>query len=245
MKRIAAATVGLLLFGVTAGAAPTWSVFSFTTTPQNAAKVLEAANALMSSDVGTEFPGRLYLQQNTVNGSDPATHSFVPVYGSAAAREEFVEKLQASSAWTTFQAAMTAHAEPVASTLHRLVKRWGDINDTDTVWAVHAFTVRDPAAFLAALEKLMASETGKKFPGQVYLSSVTAGGISPVSHVISVGYASETEMDAWFDVRDPSSDWAAYLDAARPVSEFLGTSIARTVKTWGPATLTDLTTIAP
>ena len=125
--------------------------------------------------------------------------------------------------------------------MYRTVLSSGDINDTDTVWAVHSFDVDDPAAFLAAVEKLLASPTGKKHPGQVHVSAVVAGGITPVNTVISVGYASEAEMEAWVTTRNASTDWAAYLEASGKVSEYLGTSLARTVKRWGSATLRQLT----
>ena len=87
----------------------------------------------------------------------------------------------------------------------------------------------------------MASPTGKKFPGQVYLSEVVAGGISPVSHVISVGYASEAEMDSWTEVSRASADWSTYLTASRKSAQYLGASLARDVKSWGEATLKELT----
>jgi hypothetical protein len=123
----------------------------------------------------------------------------------------------------------------------RTLKSWGEVKDMDHVWVAHAFDVSDPLRFLAALDRLMTSPTGRKFPGQMYLSAVVAAGVSPVSHVISVGYDSEAEMDAWFAVRDPSSDWAAYIAASESVSEYLGASMARDLKSWGPATLAELT----
>ncbi len=233
MIRIGTMTVATLAWVQVAAAGPVWTVFSFSTTPQSAPKVLAAAEKLMASAVGTEYPGRLFLQANVANGSDPTTHSFVPVYKTAAERETFLQKLQADEAWTAFQKTMTAESEPVAEVSYRVVKSWGDRADTDAVWMAHAFSVRDPAKMLAALEALMVSPTGQKFPGQVYLSEVVAGGISPVTHVISVGYASDAEMHDWLAVRDPSPDWAAYLDASRAVSDYLGAGQARTMKTWG------------
>jgi hypothetical protein len=61
-----------------------------------------------------------------------------------------------------------------------------------------------------------------------------------VTHVISVGYASEAEMEAWEEMRDASADWAAYLAASEPTGDYLGASLARDLKIWGPASLKDL-----
>jgi hypothetical protein len=237
MKRTAWIATALLLTSRVALAAPSWSVVSFTTTPQNAPKILAAADKLMSSGVGKQFPGKLLLQVHLADGNNPSTHSFVPIYKTAAEREAFAQKMQADRAWSEFLAVMVKESQPVSTVWYKTLKSWGDLADSDRVWAGYAFKVNDPAAFLAALEKFMASETGKKFPGQVYLSGVVAGGLSPVTHMISVGFASETEMDAWDDARSPSADWATYLGEVRKVSEYLGNELARDLKSWGPATL--------
>ena len=240
MKHAGLAAIGLLLFGHAAAAQPTWSAISFSTTPQNLPLVQAAADTVMNSAAGKEFPGKLLLQAEVADGADPATNSFVPIYKTAAQREAFVQKLQADPAWSNFLAEMTKLSQPVSTVLYRTVKSWGEIVDTDHVWMGHAFQVSDGSAFLAALDKLMASPTGKKFPGQVYLSVVVAGGITPVTHLISVGYASEAEMETWTATRDTSADWDAYLKASRKVAEYLGGNLSRDLKWWGPATLSDL-----
>jgi hypothetical protein len=240
MKCTGLVSIAFLAIAQTAGAA-SWSSLSITTTPENAPKVVAATEKLMGSTIGKDFPGKLLLQAYLANGSDPATHTFVPIYKSIAEGESFIQKMQADAAWQEFQKTMTDVSQPASQVLHRTLKQWGDIVDTDHVWMAHAFQVEDPPAFVAALDALMASPTGKKFPGQVYLSEVVAGGISPVTHVISVGYDSEAEMDSWAKVRDASSDWSTYLTASRKSATYLGGSLARDVKSWGAATLKDLT----
>lgn len=224
----------------TASAEPYWSQIAITTTPSQAPKVLAAADALMSSEVGKTFPGRMLLQLNVADGDDPSTHTFVPIYKSAADREKFLAKLQASEAWSDFLAKLDRLSEPGGTVLYRNVWSSGDINDSDDVWMAHAFAVQDPKAFLAAMKAFTSSETGKKSPGQVYLSAVVAGGISPVTHVVSVGYDSVEEMANWIAVRDASSDWARFLDASGKAADYLGGSLATDLKTWGPATMEEI-----
>ncbi len=237
MQVIGILTLAIVLVSSQAVHAASWGLLNFTISPQDAGKVVAAADKLMSSSVGKEFSGKLIFQAISANGADPATHAFVPIYKSAAEREMFVSKLQADPAWTAFQKATSGISKPVSQSLYRTMKSWGDLAETDHVWMAHAFAVSDPPAFLAALESLMASGTGKNFPGQVYLSEVVAGGISPVTHVISVGYASEAEMESWEKTRDASADWTSYLAASRDVAQHLGANLARDVKSWGPATL--------
>jgi hypothetical protein len=240
VRRIALASTLLLLVGESAAASTSWSLISFATTPANAPQILAAADKLLSSPAGKEFPGRLLLQAHQADGANPATHSFAPIYESAAQREAFVEKLQKDPAWTEFQATLAQLTQPVSVVQHRTLKSWGKIEDTDKVWAAHAFDVRDAGAFAAALDAFMKSAKGKAFPGQVHLSQVVAGGLSPVSHVISVGFASEAEMETWNDSLDGNADWNAYLAASQASSEYLGGNLSRDLKAWGPASLEDL-----
>ena len=239
MKRIGFTAIGLLFFSH-AAAAQTWSAISFSTTAPNAPLVVAAADALMSSAAGKTFPGKLLLQAEVADGDSPATHSFIPIYKTAAERETFVQALQADPAWNTFTAEMAKLSQPVSTVLYRSAKTWGELVDTDHVWMGYAFHVTDPAAFVASLNKLMASPTGKKFPGQVYLSAVVAGGISPVTHLISVGFASQAEMETWDATRDASADWATYIKESRKAAEFLGANLSQDLKSWGPATLSSL-----
>jgi hypothetical protein len=124
--------------------------------------------------------------------------------------------------------------------MFRTLTSWGEVVDTDDVWMTYALNASDPPALLAALEKLMASETGKTFLGQVHLEGVIAGGMSPVTHSIVVGYASEAEMETWVDSLVGNADWAAYMKASRASSEFLGASMIRDVKSWGSLSLKDV-----
>ncbi len=241
MKWIGLALMGLLFLGQSAAAGPTWSAFAFTITPQNAPQVVAATDKFMNSAIGKEFPGRLMLHMYMANGSNPATHTLAPFYKSAADREAYTQKVMADPAWADYRATMAGIAQPVSQVMLRTLKSWGEIVDSDPVWVSSAFAVKDPAGFVAAIDKFMASETGKKFPGQVHLSGVVAGGISPVTHMVSIGYATEAEMEAWMDSLMGNADWAACLEAGSLAAQPLGDSIGRTLKTWGTVSMGDLT----
>ncbi len=47
-------------------------------------------------------------------------------------------------------------------------------------------------------------------------------------------------MDAWTATRDASADWATYLKESRKAADYLGTSLSRDLKVWGPATMSSL-----
>ena len=233
----------VLLVAQAASAEPYWAQLGLQVSVPDTPKMVAAMDKLMGSKVGKTFPGRMLLQSNVADGADPATHTVVPIYKSAEDRENFVKRLQASSEWAEFQATLDSLGEPGGTILYRNARSWGDINDTDSVWMAHAFSVTDPATFAAAMDAFMTSETGKKGPGQVYLSGVVAGGISPVSHVVSVGYASTTEMAAWLSARDASADWKTFLQAAGKAGTYLGATMAVDVKTYGSLSMKEV--VAP
>ena len=195
MARIAIVALGLLLWSHVAAAA-SWSVVSFSTQPQNVGAIVDATDKLFGSSVGKKFKGRLFLQMQVANGSNPATHSFVPVYRSASEREEFLRLLEKEPEWQKFLDEIAKLSQPASRAMYRTRGRWGTPRDDNHVWQSHLFDVRDPAAFRAALDKFMASKTGKAFTGEVFLSSVVAAGISRISHTIIVGYQSEAEQSS-------------------------------------------------
>jgi len=195
-----------------AQATPTWQTISVKVQPGGEPTVQAAFDKLMASEVGKSLPGQILLQLNAVDGDNPATHSFVPIYGSAAEQEAFVTKLVADPAWAEFQKAVQPVSETLATVRYSLVKSWGDMK---------------------AMETFQATKTGQSAPGQVHLSAVFAGGLSPITHVVSVGYKSQAEMESFGDTLPGNSDWAAQIEAIRNVSDLLGSNLALTVKGWG------------
>jgi hypothetical protein len=206
----------------------------------NPADVVAATDQLMGSAIGKQATGRLLLLASVADGDNPASHSFVILNKSAAAGEAFNQNLYADPAWAQFQAAMAKLGTIAGTARYRTIKSWGDITDSDVVWLGVALVVKDVPAFLAARERYAASETGKKFPGQGHLSAVVAAGASPVTHVISVGYASEAEMESWGTVMRASADWQAYQAAIQGSAQVVGFSLSRVVKSWGPASMKDV-----
>jgi hypothetical protein len=234
MRALAFLVTSLLVAG-SAVAAENWQALSFSTTAQNLPKVIAATEKFMGTDVGKAMPGTLSIMASTVDGADPATHSFITSMESLAARERWIASLEGNADWIALRDTVAGLAELRATSRMIFVKDWGQSGDSQVVWHLFGLVVNDDAAYLKAMDQLMASETGKKFPGSLYLSSVAAAGMSPVTHVVSVGYASEAEAEVWTATMLPSDDWAAFQRATRGISDRAGSWVLRTLKTWGEA----------
>jgi len=232
LRRIVLLASALLLTTAAHGA-ENWQALSFTTTPQNLPKVIAATDKFMASEAGKSMPGTLSIMASTVDGADPATNSFITSMPSLAAREQWIASLQDNADWIALRDTVAGLAELGATSRMIFVQNWGESTDTDRVWHLFGLAVSDAAAYQKALETLMASETGKNFPGSLYLSSVAASGMSSVTHVVSVGYASEAEGEKWNEVMGPSADWAAFQKTIDPISELQGTWVLNTLQTWG------------
>lgn len=236
---LAAATA--LFVAQTSAADPTFHLTGFALNPgANVADVVTATDQFLASEIGQQRPGRLLLVANLADGDNPATHGFAILNKSAASGEAFSQKLIGDPAGAQFQGALAKLGTVTSQVRHRTIKSWGDISDQDVVWLGVALRVTDVPAFLAARDRYQASETGKKFPGQGHVSAIVAAGASPVTHVISVGYASEAEMESWGSVNRASADWQAYQTALQGNAEVLGFTLSRVVKAWGPATMKDV-----
>ena len=230
---VVSAFVSVLLVSHVAFAGPGYQVNGFIVAPTNALKLLAATDKLQSAPIMKQNKGRLLLLANLADGADPATHSFVILYRSVAEYEAFSEKLQADPAWVEFVDTVSQLGQGAGTLRLQTLRSWGDISDKDVVWRNFVFDVTNPLAFAATMDRFMQSATGKKFPGQLHLTALVAGGISPVSHGIVVGYESQAEMEKWNESISSNPEWLAFLSEFALSSDFLGSNLSRTIKAWG------------
>ena len=229
--------IAALLLAQSAAAGPGFQLNGFITTPANAPQVLAAIDKLQSAPIMKKSKGRVLLLANLADGADPATHSFVVLYKSVAEYEDFSAELQADPAWAEFMGTLSTLGQGAATLRIATIRSWGDLSDEDVVWRNFLFNVSNPRAFLAAHERFMNSKTGKAFPGQVHVNATVAGGMSPVSHSIVVGYESQAEMESWNESNATNPEWTAFLAELALSSEFHGSNLSRTIKAWGPASM--------
>ncbi len=236
MKRPLYALFALCLASTLAHAGPGWDVTSFSTTPQNAPKLVAAMDEWMAAG-GKDYPGTVVLSVNEADGNDPATHTILVNFGSVAENEAFGQKIQSneklSAAWNKLMNVFASTVTVVQTTRGSLLRSWGDVDPSDTVWMHHFVTANNAAAVVGALDRWANSAKGKTMPGQMHLSSVIAGGIGSPSHIISIGYASQAEMETWGDSLAGNPDFAAFMAAIQPATEYHGANLSVEVKTWG------------
>lgn len=231
----------LLSLPVFASAGPGAAVTSFRILPADVPKFLAAYDKWMASASGKTFNGRIVMATVMADGMDPASHVMTSAYKSMADYDTYQQAALKDPAREEFLATVVPIAQLLLTGRSELVRSWGDVNDTDTIWQTHLFDVTDQAAVVAAEDAWFATPMGKAFPGQVHLSAIIAGGDGAPSHVMQVGWANVAEMEAYGDKYADDPAWTKFLTAMQAASKYRGANLARTLKTWGPATLKSLT----
>jgi len=242
MRKISALFVASFCFlPALAAAGPGDHIASVTVLPKDAPKVVAALDTYMASSAGKQFKGRLILLEHVADGSDPASHSIVSIFHSAAEQETYNKAVANDPARKAYLDAVVAVAQLQMTGRTSLLRSWGDVVDTDRVWVQIALNVSDYAAWTSALDAWLATPKGKAFPGQGHLSMVSFGGANAPTHVVALGYDSIAEMEAYQDGLQSDADYATFQTASRKAGVRLGMTLSQEVKSWGPASMKSLT----
>jgi hypothetical protein len=198
------------------------------------AKVVAALGAWMEG-YGSKSSSRVVVHAHVADGSNPATHTILAISPSVAAMEAFNQQVTDSeegmAEWQAFLSKVQPISKVTTTGRTSLIKSWGKIDDDDTVWLVHAMSTNDGASVVRAMDAWMASPTGKKFPGEAHLMGTVAG--SPATHLMALGYESQTEMEEWGAVAGPSGDLARLMNSIRVLTEYHGASLSVTAAAFG------------
>jgi hypothetical protein len=240
--RAAAAGAVMVCVALSANAQPGWTITGLTVLPPDAPKLVAALDALFASDVGSKAPGRVVLRANVADGNNPETHTVVSLASSAEEREQFQAKLYASDAWAELTSTVSSLSRAPGVTMRGIIV-WnnGDRTDSDVVWLNHYLTTRQPASLAAALAAYSQTPGGQAQTGQVHLSALIAGGVGGPSHVVSVGFASEAEMEASIAKQQQDPAYQAMLGIINSIAQYHGAVLQRDLKSWGKASVEEVT----
>ncbi len=224
----------LFFVGVNSGASagPTWAAYNAQVAPGNEAAVVEAVNTLMASDVGKSLPGRVVLLDAAFNGPNPTTHTLVFVGKSSAELNAWGQSLGESEAGQAFFAALGPNLSPVSESLSAHVKSYGNVDESNSYWLGYAIDVSDAGGFVAALDKLWGSATGKKHPGEAHLLQLRSGDAS-VTHFVAVGFENAAEEETWRESLAGNADMEAFQKESTSVANLVSRNIDATVAQWG------------
>lgn len=232
MKRfILLSVIGLFALG--ASAAQMWSRYEIEAKPGAQLGLIAAFDAFNATAAANADPVTIYFSAVNFNGQSRATHSFSVLHASRTDMANYWLNIQQTPEWIAMSATQATLASPVSDFAATIVKGWGEVSNSDTRWVTMYLNVSDPAALLSAFDKAMGSSTGKKFPGQMWLSQIEFGHDRPggiATHVLTAGYESTAERESWMDRMNGSKEGKAMWASVRKTSEIVGSDYHITLR---------------
>ena len=128
---------------------------SFGFVAEDAPAVVAAMDKWRNSKAGKSGPNTVVLNQNIVNGDYKSTHAVNVFHPNGAAIDASMAISRGSKGWAEFQATMDKLAEPEWENMYSILRakaNEGDISSRNPVSITFAFTVTDPAGFMAAFD---------------------------------------------------------------------------------------------
>ena len=221
------------LFALGASAAQMWSRYEIEAKPGAQLGLIAAFDAFNATAAANADPVTIYFSAVNFNGQSRATHSFSVLHGSRTDMANYWLNIQQTPEWIAMSATQANLASPVSDFAATIVKGLGEASNSDTRWVTMYLNVSDPAALLSAFDKAMGSSTGKKFPGQMWLSQIEFGHDRPggiATHVLTAGYESTAERESWMDRMNDSKEGKAMWASVRKTSEIVGSDYHITLR---------------
>ena len=230
--KIFSTLVGLLLLTQTVAAAtPVGTYYQVNVT--NPAAVVAALDAYADSPTGQKNPATVTLFQITSNGTNPATHAISVSFASAEDMDRSRALNMASKDFAAMQASMAGAMTPVSESMFRdtgvTAGSPAAITSDNTVGRFILMDVQDPAAYVAAWTKMMASRDSD-LPS--YLSQIMAAGTADTSHVVSIFANNMAEMMALADANQGNPAWAEFLASVNGIRAIEDDAMVVRVKSW-------------
>ena len=230
--KIFSTLVGLLLLTQTVAAAtPVGTYYQVNVT--NPAAVVAALDAYADSPTGQKNPATVTLFQITSNGTNPATHAISVSFASAEDMDRSRALNMASKDFAAMQASMAGAMTPVSESMFRgtgvTAGSPAAITSDNPVARFILMDVQDPAAYVAAWTKMMASRDSD-LPS--YLSQIMAAGTADTSHVVSIFANNMAEMMALADANQGNPAWAEFLASVNGIRAIEDDAMVVRVKSW-------------
>ena len=230
--KIFSTLVGLLLLTQTVAAAtPVGTYYQVNVT--NPAAVVAALDAYADSPTGQKNPATVTLFQIMSNGTNPATHAISVSFASAEDMDRSRALNMASNDFAAMQASMTGAMTPVSESMFLdtgvTAGSPAAITSDNPVARFILMDVQDPAAYVAAWTKMMASRDSD-LPS--YLSQIMAAGTADTSHVVSIFANNLAEMMALADANQGNPAWAEFLASVNGIRAIEDDAMVVRVKSW-------------
>ena len=222
---------------------PTWNALEVDVKPGKYEQLQQGLDELMNSPIGKMYPGSVELNWHLNNGENPATHAIVNLFPSMVASNEWGAVFwspEATSIREKWFDTLNDSADVVRDMSFIQIANWQpEENPQDYPYVEYVpMQTTDTRAVIEALNKFIATDDGKKFPGLVSMHQCNYCGESETNSALIVQFKDVMDLESWYEITTTSDAFAEYLRDAREGADFLGNSLVLVLSTWNntPAT---------
>lgn len=201
----------------------------------NPAGVVAAMNKFVESPVGQQSTAAVYLNQYIANGAYQATHQILVVYPSPQEMDANLARNAAAPEWAEFMSEMNQVSQIESEGVGQILAVGGDLSsplltDPNRSSIYYQLSVSDPAAYASAWSDFTEANADRGIVS--YLSSITAFGSHPATHVVANQFTSPGEAVA--NPPQSYSGWDAFIQRTGAIRTVEGIAMTQGIVAWLP-----------
>jgi len=201
----------------------------------NPAGVVAAMNKFVESPVGQQSTAAVYLNQYIANGAYQATHQILVVYPTPQEMDANLARNAAAPEWAEFMSEMNQVSQIESEGVGQILAVGGDLSsplltDPNRSSIYYQLSVSDPAAYASAWSDFTEANADRGIVS--YLSSITAFGSHPATHVVANQFISPGEAVA--NPPQSYSGWDAFIQRTGGIRTVEGIAMTQGIVAWLP-----------
>jgi len=192
-------------------------------------------NKFVESPVGQQSTAAVYLNQYIANGAYQATHQILVVYPSPQEMDANLARNAAAPEWAEFMSEMNQVSQIESEGVGQILAVGGDLSsplltDPNRSSIYYQLSVSDPAAYASAWSDFTEANADRGIVS--YLSSITAFGSHPATHVVANQFTSPGEAVA--NPPQSYSGWDAFIQRTGGIRTVEGIAMTQGIVAWLP-----------
>tara|TARA_B110000037_G_scaffold161592_1_gene182527 strand:- start:175 stop:897 length:723 start_codon:yes stop_codon:yes gene_type:complete len=199
------------------------------------AAMLIAMDEYRASETGQKTPNTVVLSQNIVNGDYASTHQVNVFYPSTAAMDQSLTLNMASTDWATFLGKLRNASESEWENMYAIMRakvQKDPATMQNPISLIYTMTVKNPADFMPAFDKLWNSEEMGKFQGNIYLGRNLASGNVKGTHFVSFVAENNSALIDGITAMQTSDAMKSYVNAVSESRTLEATNVSIELKRW-------------
>ena len=199
------------------------------------AGVVAAMNKFVESPVGKQSTASVYLNQYIANGAYQATHQILVVYPSPQEMDANLARNAVAPGWTEFMSEMSQVSQIESEGIGQILAVGGDLSsplltNPNRTSIYYQLSVTDPTVYASAWSDFTEANADRGIVS--YLSSITAFGSHPATHVVANQFNSPGEAVA--NPPQSYSGWDTFLQKTGNIRTVEGIAMTQGLVAWLP-----------